>query len=151
MTKNNLTKNNAKIVVPLKYLSNLWRSLNIPLINCEVELILTWFKNCVLISKLTRDTDYDEPINREIDIPENALFQITDTKLYVSVVSSSKENDIKLLQQLKSEFKRTIKWNKYRSQMTIQPQNNNLNPTFTNLNRLFVLSFSRNNNTDSKR
>ena len=47
VTHNNLTKNNVKIVVPLKYLSNFWRSLNIPLINCEVELILTWFKNCV--------------------------------------------------------------------------------------------------------
>ena len=152
VTQNNLIKNNVKIVIPLKHLSNFWRNLNIPLINCEVELILTWFKSCVLISKLTRDTDYDEPINREIDIPENALFQITDTKLYVPVVSSSKENDIKLLEQLKSEFKRTIKWNKYRSQMIIQPQNNNLNylidPAFTNFNILFVLSFTRNNNTD---
>ena len=79
---------------------------------------------------------------------------ITDTKLFVSDVTLSKENDIKLLEQLKSGFKRTIKWNKYRSQMTIQSQNNNLNylidPTFMNVNRLFVLSFSRNNNTDSR-
>ena len=54
----------------------------------------------------------------------------------------------KLLEQLKTGFKRTIKWNKYRSQMTVQPQNNNLNhlidPTFTNVSRLFVLSFARN-------
>ena len=82
-----------------------------------------------------------------IDNPEDATFQITDTKLYVPVVTLSKENDIKLLEQLKTGFKRTIKWNKYRSQMTIQPQNNNLNylidPTFTNVNRLFVLSFQR--------
>ena len=49
VTHNNLTKNDVKVVVPLKHLSNFWRSLNIPLINCEVELILTWFKNCVLI------------------------------------------------------------------------------------------------------
>ena len=67
--------------------------------------------------------------------------------MYVPVVTLSKENDIKLLEQLKTGFKRTIKWNKYRSQMTIQPQNNNLNylidPTFTNVNRLFVLSFER--------
>ena len=66
----------------------------------------------------------------------------------------SKENDIKLLEQLKTGFKETVKWNKYRSQMTIQPQNNNLNylidPTFTHVNRLFVLSFSRNNNTNSR-
>ena len=74
VTQNNLTKNNVKIVVPLKYLSNFWRNLNIPLINCEVELILTWFKNCVLISKSTRDADYDEAIDRKIDYPENAIF-----------------------------------------------------------------------------
>ena len=98
VTHNNLTKNDVKVVVPLKYLSNFWRSLNISLINCKVELILTWFKNCVLIDKLTRDADYDEPINRKVDIPENAMFQITDTKLYVPVVTLSIENDIKLLE-----------------------------------------------------
>ena len=120
VTHNNLTKNDVKIVVPLKYLSNFWRSLNIPLINCEVELILTWFKNCVLIDKLTRDANYGaDPIVHKIDNPENATFKITDTKLYVPVVTLSKENDIKLLEQLKTGFKRTIKWNKYRSQMTI--------------------------------
>ena len=54
VTNNNLTKSDVKVVVPLKHLSNFWRSLNIPLINCEVELILTWFKNCVLIDKSTR-------------------------------------------------------------------------------------------------
>ena len=53
VTHNNLTKNDVKVVVPLKHLSNFWRSLNIPLINCEVELILTWYTNCVLIGKLT--------------------------------------------------------------------------------------------------
>ena len=66
----------------------------------------------------------------------------------------STENDKTLLEQLKSGFKRTVKWNKYSSQMIIQPQNNNLNclidPAFTNVNRLFVLSFPRNNNTDSR-
>ena len=116
---------------------------------------MTWFKNCVLIDKLTRGANYNaNPIVYEIDNPENAIFQITDTKLYVPVVSLSKENDIKLLEQLKSGFKRTIKWDKYRSQMTIEPENSNLNylidPTFTNFNRLFVLSFKRNSNTDSR-
>ena len=66
----------------------------------------------------------------------------------------SKENDIKLLEQLKTGFKRTIKWNKYRSQMTVQPQNNNLNylidPIFTYVNRLFVLSFIRDNVGDNR-
>ena len=155
VTRNNLTKNDVKIVVPLKHLSNFWRNLNIPLINCEKDSILTWFKNCVLIDKLTRDANYNvNPRVSEINNPENPIFQITYTKLYVLVVTLSKENDIKPLEQLKSGFKRTIKWNKYRSQITIQPQNNNLNylidPTFTNVNRLFVLSFSRNNNTDNR-
>ena len=78
VTHNNLTKNDVKIVVPLKYLSNFWRSLNIPLITCKIELILTWFKNCVLISKATREADYDaDPVVRKIDNPKNATFQIT--------------------------------------------------------------------------
>ena len=79
--------------------------------------------------------------------PTGLEFQIKDTKLYVPVVTLSKENDIKLLEKLKSGFKKTIKWNKYGSQMTIQNNNNNLNylidPTFTNVNRLFILSFER--------
>ena len=70
------------------------------------------------------------------------------------VVTFSKENDIKLLEKFKSGFTKTVKWNKYRSQMTIQPKINNLNylidPTFMNVNRLFVFSFPRNNNTDSR-
>ena len=120
--QNNLTKNDVKTVAPLKYLSNFWRSLNISLINCKIELILTWFKNCVLISKASREVNYGaDPVVRKIDNPQNAIFEITDTRLYVLVVTLSKENNIKLLKQLKSVFKRTIKWNKYRSQMTIQP------------------------------
>ena len=83
--------------------------------------------------------------NPEIVAPSGAKFKITDTKLYVPVVTFSKENETKLLEQLKTGFKRTMKWNKYRSQITIQPQNNNLNylidPTFTNVKRLFVLLF----------
>ena len=87
--------------------------------------------------------------NPAIVPPAEITFEITDTKLYVPVVTLSKENDIKLLEQLKSGFKRTIKWNKCRSQMTVQSNNNNLNysidPTITNVNRLFVLLFSRAN------
>ena len=132
----------AKVVIPLKHLSNFWRSLNVPLINCKVELILTWSKNCVLADMATRDAGGDNPA---IVAPSGATFKINDPKLFVPVVTLSKENDTKLLEQLKSGFKRTIKWNKYRSQMTIQPQNNNLNhlidPTFANVNRLFVCHF----------
>ena len=101
---NKVGKNKAEIVIPLKHLSNFWRSLDIPLINCEVELILTWTKNCVLVDMTVANN------------PSTGLeFQITGTKLYVPVVNLSKENDIKLLEKLKSGFKRTIKWNKYRS------------------------------------
>ena len=119
-----------------------------PLINCEIELILTWFETCLLISKASRNANYNvNPVVQKIDNPENATFQKTDTKLYVPVVTLSKENDTKLLEQLKTGFKRTMKWNKYRSQMIVQPQNSNLDylidPTFTNVNRLFVLSFER--------
>ena len=75
------------------------------------------------------------------------------TKLYVPVVTLSAENDNKLLEQLKTGFKRTIKWNKYRSEMCNQTKNNNLNylidPTFTNVNRLFVLSFENENGRTS--
>ena len=81
-------------------------NLNIPLINCEAELILTWFKNCVLIDILTREADYDiDPTIYKIDNPENATFKITHTKLFAPVVTLSKGNDIKLLEQLKSGFK----------------------------------------------
>ena len=86
--------------------------------------------------------------------PRGLEFKITDTKLYVPVVTVSQENDIKLLEKLKSGSKRTIKWNKYRSQMAIQPQNNTLSylidPTFTNVTRLFVLSFTRDNAGDNR-
>ena len=75
----------------------------------------------------------------------NAIFKVTGTKLYVPVVTLSTEDDNKLLEQLKTGFKRTIKWNRYRSEMTSQTKTNNLNnfvdPTFNKVNRLFVLSF----------
>ena len=114
----------TEIVVPLKHLSNFWRTLNIPLINCEIELILTWSKNCAFADMTVRAAGNDAPA---IVAPTGLEFQITDTKLFVPVVTLSKENDKKLLEQLKSGFKRTVEWNKYRSQMTIQSQNNNLN------------------------
>ena len=141
---NKVGSNKTEIVIPLKHLSNFWRTSNIPLIYCEIELILTWSKNCALADmtvKAARNNN-DPPA---IVAPNGLEFQITDTKLYVPVVALSTENDKKLLKILKSGFKRTVKWNKYRPQMTIQPQNNNLNylinPTFTKVNRVFVLPF----------
>ena len=84
----------VEIMVPLKYLSNFWRTLEMPLINYEVNLILTWSKDCV-IANSTGEGKY----------------KVTDTKLYVRVVTLSTQDNVKLLQQLKSGFKRTINWN----------------------------------------
>ena len=116
-----------------------------------MSLTLTWSGNCVIKSKATRETDPDaDPAVDEINNPTNAVFKITDCKLYVPVVTLSAEDDNKLLEQIKAGFKRTITWNKYVSEMSNQTKNNNLNylidPTFTNVNRLFVLSFE--NETD---
>ena len=87
---NKVGKNETEVVIPLKHLSNFWRSLNIPLINCEVELILTWSKNCALA-----DMTVNAAANRAIVAPSGATFKIKETKLYVPVVTLSKENDIK--------------------------------------------------------
>ena len=140
--------------MPLKYLNNFWRTLDIPLINCEVSLTLTWSENCVITSNATREVDPDaDPAVYEIDNSTNATFKIKDTKLYVSVVTLSAENDNKLLEQFKAGLKRTIKWNEYRIEMSNQTKNNNLNylidPAFTSVNRLFVLSFENENDRTS--
>ena len=88
-------------MVPLAYLTVLWRSLEMPLINCEVNLILTWSANCVIIASNAAN--------------QNATFSITDTKIYVPVVTLSTQDNAKLLQELKSGFKRVINWKKYLS------------------------------------
>ena len=133
----------VEIAVPLKHLSNFWNSFNIPLINCEGSLALSWSETCVITSMEKRILVAGQP-NRG-DSPESAAFKMKDCKLYATVVTLPAENDNKLLKQLKTGFKRTIKWNKYRSEMSNQTKSNNLNhlidPTFTNLNRLFVLTF----------
>ena len=102
-----------------------------PLINCEIELILTWSRNSVIISTNVAD-----------QIP---TFTITETNLYVPVVTLSTQDNAKLLTQLKSGFKRTISWNKYLPKPELLAQNANLNnwiePSFQVVNRLFVLPF----------
>ena len=136
-------KEDVTIAIPLKYLGNFWRSLDIPLINCEITLILSWYKECVLVGRAFRGPP--AAAANLINSPTDTKFEITDCKLYVPVVTLSAENDNKLLEQLKSGFRRSIKWNKYMSQMSNQNKNNNLNylidTTFSNVNRLFVLSF----------
>ena len=109
----------AEIAISLKYLGNFWRSLDIPLINCEITLILSWYEKCVLVGKALRNapdpqTDpQPDPSIAAIESPTDAKFEITDCKLYVPVVTLSAENDNKLLEQLKPVFRRSIKWNKY--------------------------------------
>ena len=116
------------------------------MINCKNELTFNSSKNCALANMTARaaGNNNDPPA---IVAPTGSEFQIIDKKLHIPVATLSKENDKKRLEQLKSGFKRTVKWNKYRSQMTVQSNNNNLNyltdPTFTKVNRLFVLSFQR--------
>ena len=131
----------VELAIPLKYLGNFWRALNIPLISCEVSLELKWDKNCVITSLEQRDIGGG---NRD-NAPTGATLSITDCKLYVPAVTLSKDDEIKSLTNLKSGFKREIIWNKYRSQMTTETVNNNLNilidPTFTNVNRLFVSAY----------
>ena len=134
----------VELDIPLKYLGNFWRALNIPLISCEVSLELKWDKNCVITSLEQRQVDAGPPIVRD-NAPTGATLPINDCKLYVPAVTLSKDDDTKLLTNLKSGFKREIIWNKYRSQITTEAVTNNLNilidPSFTNVNRLFVLAY----------
>ena len=136
-------KQEIELAIPLKYLGNFWRALNISLISCEVSLELKWNKNCVITSLEERQVDAGPPVVRD-NSPTGATLAINDCKLYIPVVTLSKDDEIKLLTNLKSGFKREIIWNKYRSQMTTEAINNNLNilidPTFT-VNRLFVLGY----------
>ena len=141
----------VELAIPLKHLCNFWRALNIPLISCEVSLELKWDKNCVITSLEERQVDAGPPVVRD-NSPTDATLSINDCKLHIPVVTLSKDDEIKLLTNLKPGFKRETKWNKYRSQMSTEEINNNLNilrdPTFTNVNRLFVLAYQ--NDADRK-
>ena len=110
---------------------------------------LSWSETSVITS-MEKGILVAGQLNRG-DSPESAAFKIKDCKLYVPVVNLSAEYDNKLLEQLKTGFKRTIKWNKYRSEMSNQTKNNNLNnlidPTFTNVNKLFVLTLNEDDRT----
>ena len=101
----------VELAIPLKYLGNFWRALNIPLISCEVSLELKWDKNCVITSLEQRDIGGG---NRD-NAPTGATLAINDCKLYVPAVTLSKDDEIKLLNNLKLGFTREIIWNKYKS------------------------------------
>ena len=120
--------NNVEIMVPLKYLSNFWRTLEMPLINCEVNLILAWSADCVII--------YNDVANQVLTFP------ITEKNPYVPAVTLLAQDNVKSLPQLKSGFKRTTSWNKCLSKPELLAQNPNLNhlveSSFQGGNRLFV-------------
>ena len=127
-TPNNGNEKDVEMMAPLKYLSKLCRTLEMPLINCEVNLILTWSSTCVIINSTGA-----------------GAFKIPDTKLYVPVVTLSTQDNANLLQELKSGFKRVVNSNKYLSKPELLAQNPNLNhmvdPSFQGVNRLFDLAF----------
>ena len=92
----NSSVKDAKIVVPLKYLSNFWRSLEMPLVNCKVYLEVSWIEDCILSSA-----------------GNSAKFEITDAKLHVPIVTLSTKDSVNLTKQLSEGFKRSVYWNNY--------------------------------------
>ena len=124
----------VEITMSLKYLSNFLGTLEMPLTNCEINLVLVLSDKCVLCNAAAQAT----------------TFAITNAKYYVPVVTLSIQDNAKLLQILKSCFKRTVNQNQYQSEVTIQAPNPYLDylidPSFERANRLFVLSLE--NNTD---
>ena len=130
----NIAKRSVKVIVSLKYLSNFFRSLEMPLINCKIKLNLTWKKECVL------STDDD-----------NAVFIINDTKMYVPVVTLSKEDNKDFIEQQSKGFQRSIYWNEYKTKEINENADSNvfkyinLDPSFQDLNRLFVMAYNKAN------
>ena len=136
---NNIARINVKVVVPLKYLSNFFRSLEMPLINCKIKLNLTWKKESVL------STD-----------DGNAVFIINDTKMYVPVVTLSKEDNKDFIKQQNKGFQRSIYWNEYKTKEINENADANvfkyinLDPSFQGVNRLFVMAYNRANNQPTR-
>ena len=106
-TETDGTKKGVKVAVPLKYLGSFWRSLEMPLINCKLELSLRWIENCVLTAAAVGN-------NANATGAGSATFKITDAKLYVPILTSSAEDNAKLSKLLGEGFKRSIYWKKYK-------------------------------------
>ena len=130
------------------------------LINCEMELDLKWTKN-FLIFEILRTAAVTGNANANPTVPalatiatNSTMFQINNAKFYAPVFILSINVNINFLENIKKGFKRTIYWNKYRSKITTQPKNNNLDylidSTFRNFNRLFVLSFKKGDNDPTR-
>ena len=119
----------TKIVVPLKYLSNFWRSLEMPLINCKVHLELNWIEDCILSSA-----------------GDSAKFEITDAKLHVPIVTLSTKDSVNLTKQLSEGFKRSVYWNNYQTKPAIVIEKGTniyelLYASFQDVRRLFVIAY----------
>ena len=130
--------------MPLKYISNFFRSLEIPLVNCKVDLELTWTKDCVVSND---DADNNNVVS----------FKITDTKLYVPIVTLSTKDNTNLTKQLNDGFERTVYWNEYKiihdstATAAADPYTKTLDASFQGVNRLFVLGFARGGNNPATR
>ena len=144
----NVPRRNVKIVVSLKYLSNFFRSLEMPLINCKIKLNLTWKKECVLSTENDANT---------ANAANNPVFVINDTKLYVPVVTLSKEDNKDFIDQQNKGFQRSIYWNEYKTKGQDEVANANtfkyisLDPSFQGVNRLFVMTYDNVNANRSTR
>ena len=129
-------------------MSNIWRSVDLPSIDCEIDLDLTWSKYCVIseVSRKIREVDPNsDQLTYEVSkATTESKFQISIVKLYVPVVTLSINDNIKFLENINQEFKRTVSWNKYRCETTKKINNNNLDhlidKRLRNINRLFALS-----------
>ena len=157
-TSRNNSRLKAEIIVPLKYLSNFWRYLDLSLINWEINIDLRWTKNCVLseVSRTFREVDpnVDPVVYQVATATTGAIFQVTNAKLFVAVVTLSNNDSIKLLENIKQGFKRTISWNKYRSEVTALPKSSNLHylidQAFININRTFLLLIKNGSNDPTR-
>ena len=145
INNDNGTLNNVKIVVSLKYVSNFFKLLEIPLINCKIHFELIWSSDSLI-------SDYNSNAN---NANPKVKFQITSTKLYASIVILSTKDNVNLTKQLNEGFKRSVYWNEYKSKIETKALDNNnitrfpLDASFQGANRLFILAFN-NTNGDNK-
>ena len=119
-------------------MSNFWRSFEIPLVNCKIHLELNWSKDCVVLTR------------------NGTIFKITNTKLYVPIVTLSSKDNVKLVKLLEEGFKRPVYWNEYQTKIETRNLDNNnltrfpLDASFQGVRRLFVLAFDNTDGGDKK-
>ena len=128
---------NTKIIFPLKYLNNFWKSLEMPLINYKNHLYLNWIEDCILSSA-----------------GDTAKFKWTDSKLHVRIVTLSTKNNVNLTKHLSDAFKRSVYWSYYET-INAKGINNEINiygllsTSFQGVKRLFVLAYDATDNNEA--